>query len=488
MAVPATTPLTENNPLYAPNDPCPEEWSEYLIHTFHDCVYTTLTRNRVPWKIMKQLADEGWTDVTSLTKRWGTEEQLYNKAVSSLRIDTLQPHQQEKIVAALAGAREDLRKRKDYESSMAARPKAAQIVDTSDREVMEQAFHAATGERLKLKYQGSANLIGRLSRAMAEGRIENLNFKDLTSFHPAPSSRSTTQQIRNDDGSYTEVETQTRRFATTLDEWKDACRIFYHSFMMAATQHQEHPRIQPDWEPLRDFYEEFLFGSRIAERRNPPTVAKLVYTERCVWQLIIEKMWEDKYKTLPSALREIKDDSLWWTNELTNTTDQTNPTRQAKGKKGNKGGRGSYNYNNDNYNNYGNQKGGKNGKGRSKGKGRGVWQHQFTKGNGSKGRGKKGQRNDLQQRQLPSQQNGTDGATPHGGGANNRWGQNQSPPQANQPRIPRQQWLQRPDRNVPYCENYHVRGACQEGRNCQREHTCPACGQGYHSLINCRNL
>ena len=158
MAVPATTSQTDLDPLYAPNDPCPDEWSDYLLNTFHDYVYTTLTRNRVPWLIVKQLADEGWTDVTSLTKRWGTEEQLYSKAVSSLRIASLQPHQQEKIVASLAGAREDLRKKKDYDANMANRPRAAQLVDTSDREIMQEAFYTITGEKLKLKYQGSAKL------------------------------------------------------------------------------------------------------------------------------------------------------------------------------------------------------------------------------------------------------------------------------------------------------------------------------------------
>jgi hypothetical protein len=336
MAVPATTSQTDLDPLYAPNDPCPEEWSDYLLNIFHDYVYTTLTRNRVPWLIMKQLADEGWTDVTSLTKRWGTEEQLYSKAVSSLRIASLQPHQQEKIVASLAGAREDLRKKKDYDANMANRPRAAQLVDTSDREIMQEAFYTITGEKLKLKYQGSANLIGRLSRAMAEGRIENLEFKDLTAFHPAPNSRTTTQQIRNNDGSFSEVEVLTRRRATTPDEWKEGCRIFYHSVVMAATQHQEHPRIQPDWGNIRDFYEEFLFGTRIAERRNPPSVSKLVYLERRAWQLIIEKMWEDKQKSVSTALQEVRDDTLWWTNELSNTTEPTSP-RTPKGDKHSKG-------------------------------------------------------------------------------------------------------------------------------------------------------
>ena len=351
MAVPTTTAETDSSPLYAPNDPCPDPWSQYLPNAFSDRVYTTLTRNRVPWLIIKQLADEGWTDVTSLTKRWGAEDQLYKHAADSLRITHLPQHQQEKIIATIAGAREDLKTLKDHQATLSTRPKAAQIVDNLDRETMELAFQRVTQEKLKLKYQGSSNLLGKLHKAMAEGRIENLQFKDLVAFHPAPSSRNSTQQIRNPDGSYAEVEVQTRRMATTIDEWMDACRIFYHSLMMTATQRNEHPRLQPEWEQLRDFYEKIIFGSRIAKRRTPPTVQKLVYIERHAWQLIIEKLWEDKHLSLPEALGDVQRDSLWWTNELATNSDNPTPTRTPKG--GDKSKGQYYNRQDQYYNNKG---------------------------------------------------------------------------------------------------------------------------------------
>ena len=89
---PRTTPETDNDPLYAPNDPCPEAWQDYLPTAFHDRVYGALIRNKVPWLIIKQLADERWTDITGLAKRWGTETQLYENAAESLRITHLPKH------------------------------------------------------------------------------------------------------------------------------------------------------------------------------------------------------------------------------------------------------------------------------------------------------------------------------------------------------------------------------------------------------------
>ena len=465
MSVPATTPETDTDQLYAPNDPCPEDWQEYLPTAFNDRVYTALTRNRVPWLIIKQLADDGWTDISSLAKRWGTEEQLYKNAAESLRITALPQHQQEKIIATVAGAREDLKALKDHNAQLSTRAKAAQLVDNLDRSTMEQAFQRATQERLELKHQGSANLLGKLHKAMAEGRIECIPYKDLASFHPAPTARQSTQQIRNADGSFTEVEVQTRRMATTIDEWMEACRIFYHSLMMVATQHNEHPRLYPHWEQLRDFYEKFLFGSRVAKRKTPPTISKLVYLERQAWNYVIEKLWENKTLSLADALQEIQGDTLWWTNELAQNTNYTPTNWNEKGKGRYKG------YQNNRNTNY---KGGK-GKGKYQSKGRNVWQTSYPKGKG-KGKGGKGKRNDLRQRssgQAPYQQHNQ--AAPAQGSSNQL-----------HPKIPRQQWMTRP-RGIPYCENYHVYGTCQDGRNCTREHTCPGCGQGYHALMNCRN-
>ena len=294
MSIPTTSAETDINTLYAPNDPCPQVWAGYLPSAFSDRVYATLTRNHVPWLIIKQLADDGWTDITSLSKRWGTEEQLYKQAPDSLRISHLPQHQQEKIIATIAGARDDLKVLKDHHAQLSNRPKAAQLVDNLDRETMENAFQRVTQSRLELRHQGSSNLLGKLHKAMSEGRLECIPFKDLVSFHPAPSVRNSTQQIRNSDGSYTEVEVQTRKMATTVDEWMEACKIFYHSLMMVATQHNEHPRLHPEWEQLRDFYEKFLFGSRVAKRKNPPTVSKLVYLERQVWNLVIENYGKTK--------------------------------------------------------------------------------------------------------------------------------------------------------------------------------------------------
>ena len=474
-----TTPETEADLLYAPNDPCLTAWQDDLPTAFHDRVYAALIRNRVPWVIIKQLADERWTDVTGLAKRWGTEEQLYQKAPESLRITNLPVHQQEKIIACIAGAREDLKQLKDHQASLSTKAKAAQVVDTLDRKAMEDAFQKATQARLELKYEGSNNLLGKLHKAMAEGRIENLQFKDLTTFHPAPSARQNTQQVRNADGSFSEVDVVTRRMPTTLEEWMDACKVFYHSLMMVSTQHNEHPRLKPHWETLRDFYEKFLFGSRVAKRRVPPTVAKLVYLERQAWNQIIEMLWEHTTMTITEAIEDLQGDSLWWTNELSNTasTSLNSPTyttgRAPKGGGKSKGGKW----------------GGRGKGGRYQAPGRGVYQQSFGKGKGKKGKGKgKGKRNDLQQRNNSQQ-----GSWPrppqsqNGGNWNNN---NNNRPQNNggqmHPKIPRQQWIQRPN-GIAFCENYHIYGTCRDGRNCTREHICPGCGQGVHPLHACAN-
>ena len=303
----------------------------------------------------------------------------------------------------------------------------------------------------------------------------------LPAFHPAPSARQTTQQVRNLDGSFSEVDVLTRRMPTTLEDWMEACRVYYHSLMMVATQHNEHPRLLPDWETLKDFYERFLFGSRVAKRRIPPTVGKLVYLERQAWNQIIEKLWEHKNMTITTALEELQGDSLWWTNELSNST--TTPTPNSPNyNNGGRNGKGGYR-----------GKGGKAmGRGRYQQAGRSVIQQTYNKGKGKKGKGKgkNGKRNDLQYRNNAQQQGSSTRPPPPPGGGN--WNNNNSNRRQQNsggqihPKVPRQNWVQRPN-GISFCENYHIYGTCQDGRNCTREHICPGCGQGVHPLHACRN-
>ena len=459
--VPKGTAETDSDQLYAPPRAPPEEWALYIRQHMNDKVYETLVANKVPWLIIKQLVDEDWVDVSTLLARWANTEALYTVGAASLEIGDWPPKHVEKVLARMASSMEDLRRYKTLRLEQAQKSKNSLVVDELDRRSMEKAFQEATGEKAPLDRQGSANMLGKLDRSAAEGRVEVLDGKELVPYHPAPWIRTTTIHTRNPDGTFTEQEVKTRPTPMTAEQWIDAMRLWYTTLMMALCAHAEHANLKVKWEDLRDFYEQFLFGSTILRRRNAPPLAQVMVAERKAWQAIATLMWSNGC-TLGEALKEVKGDHLWWTNELDMVRNSaTPPAAPGKGK----------------------------GKGKhdrappptrvrdTRGTTRHVQQNQIQqrqqkgKGRGKQsGRGGGAPRNDLQQRALP--QAGRKGA-----------GRSQGP----QPRIPTAQWPEPPN-GVEFCRDFHIRSQCTQGRGCHREHTCPGCGQGPHSLALCRNI
>ena len=455
--VPPTTKETEDSKLYAPPSPPPKEWSTYIRQHMNDKVYETLVANKVPWLIVKQLVDEDWVDVSTLIARWANVDALYRLGAASLDIADWPNKDIEKVLARLASALDDLKRYKTLRLDQAQTSKNSLVVDEPDRRSMEKAFQEATGEKAQLDRQGSANMLGKLDRAAAEGRVEVLEGKELVPYHPAPWIRTTTVHTRTPDGTFTEQELKTRPTPVTAEQWMDAMRIWYTTLMMAICAHSEHPNLKVKWEDLRDFYEKFLFGSTVLRRRNAPPLGQVMIAERKAWQAISTLMWSNR-ATLGEALKEVRGDHLWWTNELDLVRTHAPPPAQGKGK----------------------------GKAprapppprqAARDTTRHVRQPQIQqrqqkgKGQGkTSGRSGGTPRNDIQQRALPP--TGRKGA-----------GRSQGPP----PRLPTAQWPEPPN-GVEFCRDYHIRGQCAQGRNCNREHNCPGCGQGPHSLTRCRSI
>ena len=85
--------------------------------------------------------------------------------------------------------------------------------------------------------------------------------------------------------------------------------------------------LQVPWEQLRDFYEKFLFGDLVLKRKKPPTLQVIMFAERRCWRDIALLIYNGV--PLRTALQDIRNDSLWWTNGF----DSTNKSRtKGKGK------------------------------------------------------------------------------------------------------------------------------------------------------------
>lgn len=336
----------------------------------------------------------------------------------------------------MAAAQDDLSLHKANKQRLQANPRAIHIVEDTDRRTM-QAFTAATKEECPPRHQGSKHMLGKLNKAAVEGRVENLSNTEIVPNLPHPQTRSKTERRNNPDGTQEELEQEWRQAPAHADDWQEQMRVFYTTLMMAISVHQEHTKLHVQWLDLKEFYEKFLFGPTIMKRNVPPSLAKLMLAERRAWQEIITLMWERDH-TLGEALLKVRNDTLWWTNELeARRSDRGAPREQYQRPPPPQHNRGK-------------------GKPYPPQPQRQVQQWQQkpqppAKGKGkNKGKTKKGPRNDMHQRDAPK-----------------------SLP-SSKARLPVSQWGD-PPYKAEWCINFHLGRPCTV-QPCNRDHTQAATG------------
>ena len=67
--VPKTTDETDSDGMYAPPAPPPKKWGPWLVQQLDPKMYEILCANKVPYFILKSLADEDWGDISLLLSR-----------------------------------------------------------------------------------------------------------------------------------------------------------------------------------------------------------------------------------------------------------------------------------------------------------------------------------------------------------------------------------------------------------------------------------
>jgi hypothetical protein len=451
-AIPETVPEVEADKCYAAPSPPPGPWAEHIRQSLDPRLFEIYTANRVPWQILKTMADDGWTDIGSVSARFLTAEAVHARAPESLHLTSWGPKQQEIALARLIAAQEDLSLHKQHRQKLKTNPRVSQVVEDTDRKTMGAAFTETTKEACPLANQGSKHLLGKMNKAASEGRIEDLTNNEIVPYLPHPDTKTRSETRVNHDGTQEEFQKEWRNAPTQAQGWKQQMRIYYTTLMMVLCVHKEHTKLEIGWDQLKDFYEEFLFGNTIMKRNNPPSLVRLMIAERRAWQAVITLMWE-KDMRLDAALHKVQSNVLWWTNELEIKRDSTPHTKGAP-------------------------KGDQHRPPSSPGKGKGHYQSSPKKainsalkpntspphgGKGTKSNKGKGN-NDLAKRSAKR-------ALPHG--------------LADGMRVPPDQWGQPPHRQE-WCNNFHSGRPCSG--NCGRDHTCPGCRKGSHPLTECRNI
>ena len=116
-------------------------------------------------------------------------------------------------------------------------------------------------------------------------------------------------------------------------------RVYCTSLFMVLCAHKEMDNLQLPWEDLRDFYEKILFGSMVLKRKRPPSLRVIMLAERRCWREVAMRIYNGT--SLATALHDIRNDSLWWTNEFESSKQQVSTTRQPGSTKGKGKGKNS---------------------------------------------------------------------------------------------------------------------------------------------------
>ena len=93
-----TTAETEKDKMYAPPAPPPADWGPWLMQQLDPKMYEILCSNRVPYTILKGLADDEWGDISLLLTRWPNTADLYDNDKDTLGLTDYSAKNEEKKI------------------------------------------------------------------------------------------------------------------------------------------------------------------------------------------------------------------------------------------------------------------------------------------------------------------------------------------------------------------------------------------------------
>jgi hypothetical protein len=158
--IPETVTEVEADLCYSAPNPPPTQWADYIRKNLDPRLFEIYTANRVPWQILKTMADDGWTGVGSVAARFLAAEAGHERAATSLQLEKLDPTQLEKALARLVAAQEDLSLHEQHKRKLENKPTSlAGRGIHRPKKKMEKAFTEDIKEACPLCNQGSKHLL-----------------------------------------------------------------------------------------------------------------------------------------------------------------------------------------------------------------------------------------------------------------------------------------------------------------------------------------
>jgi len=322
-------------------EPCPTIYAPSVAKLDAD-VRMILTAERVPWGVMKLLADSTDTTLTDLAERWETKAACRAKCATEmdfkthLHYNTEQGERAARRLAVCVQTAQDKTQRR-RECYLKGEP---QKLTNTDRAAMSQLYTNMTHQKLPLEEQGSDAYLAKQLAYVQQGQIGLFTSKQIVSALPTLYETVQTKRRRTDpDGLTREIDHEEQRYEPRdVEQWKKQMLIFRNTLLMTIWAHPEQSNLHLEKPELDSFYD-FLYGPDILQ--TGPTLRVIMYAERNAWREIARQVAAGV--ALKTALLSAQNNSLFWQRQIyaqPGTPASTRPTYQPKGwSKGKKGSR-----------------------------------------------------------------------------------------------------------------------------------------------------
>ncbi|CAE7501276.1 unnamed protein product [Symbiodinium sp. CCMP2592] len=302
-----------------PPELCPDPYKEEVMK-IEEHVRLVLARHQVPWLVLFVMGKQGFVTAQDWAGRW--DEKELRKEAPKLGFSPGQNGYDEHTCVLTAIRLENaveqfklLKKRKLAEVDIHSVEDYKAMIGRGDRQEMRAAYLSKFGTEPEREYEGSDHMLGVMKRVLYRGEFlsgSQLDLNKVVANHPKDGELKFQKRQSKEDEEWIHEESNR---VQSEKQWKRVLMIWRTSLLMVVATCTGPSCIHLTKADLDDFYN-FLFGDTIMGREPAPSLRVLMTAERKVWRQVALNMAKDETLTISAALKEIQNNSGFWSMEI----------------------------------------------------------------------------------------------------------------------------------------------------------------------------
>ena len=300
---------------------------------------TLLMGKVVPYIIQHRLGEDGYVTIEDLADRWDTPQIARTNGPAELGFrdgdngfDAKQSSYASMKLYQVVRAAKDLLQGTPSSPSASGTTIGRGMPLTEvlcERSQLEKEYMAKWNvPKPQYRDQGSEACLKRQYRFCSKGEIGHIQVKHIISALPEEGERPLKTRRKVSVDGWEKEEEEERAAPTTRRQLERLHLVFRNTLLMCMAAFPQFPQFDLTKEDMDAFYDWF-YGPKVAGRRPSPSDQTLLYAERNAWREMHELMHSGL--TLKQAMKEVKEDSLFWMREVYGGSSSKTPKEETKG-------------------------------------------------------------------------------------------------------------------------------------------------------------